>query len=88
MNVVEPQPYTIHMLIPIDELGNWRPERNKFTRSYFNAYHSYIPKAKPEEDYDDRNALYSMFETFGYKSYPVLMIAGVSIFMLRHYFQR
>ncbi|KAG6989771.1 hypothetical protein G7Y79_00065g094820 [Physcia stellaris] len=42
------------------ELGNWRPERNKFTQSYFDAYHSHIPKAKPVEDYDDRNALYSM----------------------------
>ncbi|KAH6611491.1 hypothetical protein Trco_001511 [Trichoderma cornu-damae] len=42
------------------ELGNWRPERNKFTRRYFQAYHSHIPKAEPEEDYDDRNALYSL----------------------------
>ncbi|KAH8589977.1 NADP-dependent oxidoreductase domain-containing protein [Bisporella sp. PMI_857] len=42
------------------EMGNWRPERNKFSRSYFNAYHSHIPKSFPEEDYDDRNALYAM----------------------------
>ncbi|RYC65941.1 hypothetical protein CHU98_g184 [Xylaria longipes] len=42
------------------ELGNWRPERNKFTRKYFNAYHSHIPKSAPEDDYDDRNALYAM----------------------------
>ncbi|KAI8628818.1 Fructosamine kinase-domain-containing protein [Xylariaceae sp. FL1651] len=42
------------------ELGNWRPARNKFTRKYFNAYHSHFPKAAPEEDYDDRNALYAM----------------------------
>ncbi|KAI9688305.1 MAG: hypothetical protein M1820_010274 [Bogoriella megaspora] len=42
------------------ELGNWRPERNKFSRSYFNAYHTHIPKSSPEEDYDDRNALYAM----------------------------
>ncbi|OCL02753.1 hypothetical protein AOQ84DRAFT_348674 [Glonium stellatum] len=42
------------------ELGNWRPERNKFSRSYFTAYHSHIPKSAPEGDYDDRNALYSM----------------------------
>ncbi|KAI0834344.1 NADP-dependent oxidoreductase domain-containing protein [Hypoxylon sp. FL0890] len=41
------------------ELGNWRPERNKFTRRYFQAYHSHIPKSEPQEDYDDRNALYS-----------------------------
>ncbi|KAL4970911.1 NADP-dependent oxidoreductase domain-containing protein [Aspergillus stella-maris] len=42
------------------ELGNWRPERNKFSRRYFNTYHSYVPKSAPEEDYDDRNALYSL----------------------------
>ncbi|OBT83586.1 hypothetical protein VE02_07995 [Pseudogymnoascus sp. 03VT05] len=42
------------------DLGNWRPERNKFSRSYFNAYHSHIPKSIPEDDYDDRNALYSI----------------------------
>ncbi|KAI1660619.1 NADP-dependent oxidoreductase domain-containing protein [Daldinia decipiens] len=42
------------------ELGNWRPERNKFTRRYFKAYHSHIPKSEPQEDYDDRNALYSL----------------------------
>ncbi|KAI1328532.1 Fructosamine kinase-domain-containing protein [Xylariaceae sp. FL0255] len=42
------------------ELGNWRPSRNKFNRKYFNAYHSHFPKAAPEEDYDDRNALYAM----------------------------
>ncbi|PTB69393.1 hypothetical protein BBK36DRAFT_1109657, partial [Trichoderma citrinoviride] len=41
------------------ELGNWRPERNKFTSRYFEAYHSIIPKSEPVEDYDDRNALYS-----------------------------
>jgi len=42
------------------ELGNWRPERNRFSRSYFAAYHSHVPKSTPEGDYDDRNALYSM----------------------------
>lgn len=42
------------------ELGNWRPERNKFTRRYFQLYHSHIPKSEPTEDYDDRNALYGL----------------------------
>lgn len=50
-----------HFLIDcLDELGNWRPERNKFSRTYFHAYHCHVPKSFPEEDYDDRNALYSM----------------------------
>lgn len=56
--------YNFSMLVnwqpDIDELGNWRPERNKFTKAYFNAYHAYFPKASPEEDYDDRIVLYSM----------------------------
>ncbi|GAQ35836.1 aldo/keto reductase [Aspergillus tubingensis] len=42
------------------ELGNWRPERNGFDRSFFDAYHAIIPKTAPIEDYDDRIALYSM----------------------------
>ena len=45
---------------PTDELGNWRPVRNKLGPEYFKAYHSYVPIAEPQEDYDDRNALYSM----------------------------
>lgn len=43
-----------------DELGNWRPDRNRFTQEYFDAYHACYPKSAPEEDYDDRNALYAM----------------------------
>ncbi|KAL1880561.1 hypothetical protein VTK73DRAFT_5574 [Phialemonium thermophilum] len=42
------------------ELGNWRPERNKFTKQYFDEYHSHIPRAEPSEDYDGRNALYAL----------------------------
>ncbi|KAL9471067.1 hypothetical protein ACSS6W_009008 [Trichoderma asperelloides] len=42
------------------ELGNWLPERNKFTHDYFQAYHSHIPRAEPKDDYDDRIALYSL----------------------------
>ncbi|KAK8014441.1 hypothetical protein PG990_007737 [Apiospora arundinis] len=43
-----------------DELGNWRPERNRFTQEYFDAYHAHSPRSPPEEDYDDRNSLYAM----------------------------
>ncbi|KAK4035333.1 Fructosamine/Ketosamine-3-kinase [Parachaetomium inaequale] len=43
------------------ELGNWRPERNRFTRGgYFEAYHNHIHRTEPQEDYDDRNALYAL----------------------------
>jgi fructosamine-3-kinase len=44
----------------LDELGNWRPPRNNFTHRYFEAYNSIIPKAEPEADFDDRNALYAL----------------------------
>lgn len=53
------------------ELGNWRPERNLFSQRYFKAYHSYTPKSAPEEDYDDRNALYSLrFNANGATIFP------------------
>ncbi|KAI1258534.1 Fructosamine kinase-domain-containing protein [Xylariaceae sp. FL1019] len=42
------------------ELGNWRPERNRFSQEYFDAYHSHIPISSPVCDYDDRNALYAI----------------------------
>ncbi|KAL6698188.1 Fructosamine kinase domain-containing protein [Trichoderma pleuroticola] len=42
------------------ELGNWRPCRNKFTSIYFEEYLSHIRPSEPEEDFDDRNALYSV----------------------------
>ncbi|KAL2114387.1 hypothetical protein VUR80DRAFT_8077 [Thermomyces stellatus] len=42
------------------ELGNWRPERNKFTQAYFRAYHSHIVESEPVENYGDRNALYAL----------------------------
>lgn len=32
-----------------------------FSQRYFEAYHAHIPKSAPEEDYDDRNALYSLY---------------------------
>ena len=47
--------------ILLDELGNWRPVRNKFKDGgYFEAYHAHIDKTEPKEDYDDRNALYGL----------------------------
>ncbi len=52
--------YTVYAYFDADELGNWRPERNKFSRSFFMAYHSHVPKASPVEDYEHRNVLYSM----------------------------
>ncbi|VUC29167.1 unnamed protein product [Clonostachys rosea] len=43
-----------------DELGNWRPDRNRFSGDYIAEYHRLIPKSEPVEDWDDRNALYEL----------------------------
>lgn len=48
------------LMVTEDELGNWRPERNRFSKSYFTAYRFHMPPAEPAEDYDDRNALYAL----------------------------
>ncbi|KAK4208172.1 Fructosamine kinase-domain-containing protein [Rhypophila decipiens] len=42
------------------ELGNWRPARNRFTKEFFDAYHSRVPKSNPVDDYDDRLKFYEM----------------------------
>lgn len=42
------------------ELGTWRPVRYKFGKPYIKAYHKHFPVSAPEEDHDDRNALYSI----------------------------
>ena len=57
---VKQYPSICGLLILPDELGNWRPERNKFSRAYFKAYHDRFPIAAPKDDYEDRNALYAM----------------------------
>ena len=60
--------------VDVDELGNWRPERNKFSKAYFNAYHAYIPKASPEEDYEDRIVLYSLrFNLHAASLFPTIL---------------
>ena len=41
------------------ELGNWRPMRNKFTKAHFREYHKHFQISEPEEEFDDRNRLYS-----------------------------
>jgi fructosamine-3-kinase len=58
----------------IDELGNWRPKRNKFSDSYFDAYHKIMPKTEPVEDYDDRNALYALYGVESFQDYNELTI--------------
>lgn len=40
------------------ELAPWRPTRHKIGKPYVHAYHKHFPISAPEEDFDDRNALY------------------------------
>jgi protein-ribulosamine 3-kinase len=42
------------------EMGNWKPIRSRFNKTYFRTYAKYYSIAQPEEDYDDRILLYSM----------------------------
>ncbi|KAL8657877.1 MAG: hypothetical protein Q9226_001474 [Calogaya cf. arnoldii] len=42
------------------ELGTWRRETIKFSRSHFNQYRRNIPPSEPIEQWDDRIKLYSL----------------------------
>ncbi|KAJ9261309.1 hypothetical protein DTO212C5_8349 [Paecilomyces variotii] len=42
------------------EFGQWRPTCNRFGGEYLSAYHEYVPKSPPEEDYDGRLDLYKL----------------------------
>jgi protein-ribulosamine 3-kinase len=45
----------------VDEIGTWRPLRYRFGKSYIKAYQRHFPESAPEEDHNERNALYSMY---------------------------
>ncbi|KAH4029375.1 hypothetical protein HBI55_120970 [Parastagonospora nodorum] len=42
------------------EIGTWRALRYRFGKSYIKAYQKHFSISVPEEDHDDRNALYSI----------------------------
>lgn len=42
-----------------DDLGVWRATWNKIGKPYITQYHENFPISPPEEDHDDRNALYA-----------------------------
>ncbi|MCJ1352958.1 MAG: hypothetical protein MMC33_002942 [Icmadophila ericetorum] len=53
------------------ELAPWRPARHKMGKSYIKQYFKHFPISPPEEDQDDRNALYCMrFNTCCSALYP------------------
>ena len=53
-------PFERSWLTNLDEIGTWRALRYRFGKEYIKAYHNHIPISPPEEDHDDRNALYAM----------------------------
>ncbi|XXG98088.1 hypothetical protein Hte_004407 [Hypoxylon texense] len=42
------------------EFGQWRPTCNRFGSEYLEAYHKYVDKSEPKEDYDGRLDLYKL----------------------------
>ncbi|KAI8961062.1 Fructosamine kinase-domain-containing protein [Daldinia sp. FL1419] len=66
------------------ELGVWRQPWNKIGEAYRDEYHKYMPESQPEEDCDDRNALYAVrvniLDSILYKddsSYRQMLISGM-----------
>ncbi|KAI0902602.1 Fructosamine kinase-domain-containing protein [Annulohypoxylon nitens] len=66
------------------ELGVWRQPWNKINKAYREEYHKHFPKSWPEEDFDDRNALYAirvnLLDSILYKddpSYRQMLILGM-----------
>ncbi|KAI1098881.1 Fructosamine kinase-domain-containing protein [Jackrogersella minutella] len=66
------------------ELGVWRQPWNKINKTYREEYHKHFPKSWPEEDWDDRNALYAIrvniLDSILYKddpSYRDMLVSGM-----------
>ncbi|KAI0844839.1 Fructosamine kinase-domain-containing protein [Daldinia vernicosa] len=66
------------------ELGVWRQPWNNIGEAYRAEYYKYMPKSQPEEDCDDRNALYAVrvniLDSILYKddpSYRQMLISGM-----------
>ncbi|KAL8907432.1 MAG: hypothetical protein Q9207_001402 [Kuettlingeria erythrocarpa] len=56
-----------------DDLGVWRQTWNRIGKRYVAQYHEHFPASAPEEDQDDRNALYAtrvnILDSILYKGY-------------------
>ncbi|KAJ3531242.1 hypothetical protein NM208_g8959 [Fusarium decemcellulare] len=42
------------------DIGKWRLARFKMGQDFMDEYHRHMPKSEPQEDWEDRNILYSM----------------------------
>lgn len=47
----------------LDELSPLRPMNNQWSRDCIEAYHKFMPKDAPVEDWESRNALYALYGT-------------------------
>ena len=45
---------------PLDDLASCRPARSKLGRPFMEEYFKHFPITPPEEDWEDRNLLYSL----------------------------
>lgn len=64
----------------------WRQTWNKFKEPYRTEYYRHFPRSQPEEDFDDRNALYAtrvnILNSILYKeedSYREMLVPQLSI---------
>jgi hypothetical protein len=46
--------------LTLDDLHNWRGARFRLNKEYVKEYFKNFPMSPPQEDWDDRNLLYSM----------------------------
>ena len=60
---VEPLKSPLKLLtsLTVVEMHPWRASRYRTNRTHQNAYRRLIEPSAPEEDHDDRNALYGMY---------------------------
>jgi hypothetical protein len=60
MSVSFPEARDIFSADPTDELSTLRPLNNEWSRECIEAYHEYMPKDAPVEDWESRHALYAL----------------------------
>ncbi|KAI0007863.1 Fructosamine kinase-domain-containing protein [Xylariaceae sp. FL0662B] len=73
------------------ELGVWRQPWNKIPTAYRARYHEHFAKSPPEEDFDDRNALYAtrvnLLDSILYKqdsSYRDMLISSMRMLVAKY----
>lgn len=52
--------YGVSHRVSADDVGSMATPRYQLGRDWMDEYHKFFPKSAPEDDYEDRNALYAM----------------------------